>query len=271
MSPLKPFVNVLMPQYNVEPYLVESIESILQQTYPHFRFFILDDCSTDDSYNIAKRYAAQDERIILLRNGENLGITASRNVLLRAIDNDYPYFAWHDSDDISLPSRLEKQVHFLEQHSEYVGCGSAIEYFFPDGKTIERFYESDAQKVRSIGMVTSPMAQGATMLRSSVVKDIGLQNEEFAVAADWEYWMRILKKHQLTNLPEVLIRYRQHEGQAKASKLKRTLKNSLKIKMANVSLKDLYSPTIIFRFIAECVLLVMPNSLVLWLFYKIIK
>jgi hypothetical protein len=190
---------------------------------------------------------------------------------MRSANNSFPYLAWHDSDDISVAHRLELQIKFLEKHPQYIGCGGAVEYFFPNGNSIKRYYEQDSDIIKKNGMISSPMGLGVSMLRGSIIKKIGFFNENFTVAEDWEYWMRVLQKEKLTNLSQVLLKYRQHNSQSKATKLKQALKNGLKIKMSNFTLGNIFSLRIILRIIAESILIIMPNNLVLWLFYKLIK
>ncbi|MBR4927772.1 MAG: glycosyltransferase, partial [Alphaproteobacteria bacterium] len=104
-------VSVLMPIYRTqESYLRTAIESILNQTYWDYEFLILDDCPEDDREDIVKSY--NDPRIVYMRNDKNLGITRSRNKLIELAKGDY--LATMDHDDISLPTRFEKQVVYLD-------------------------------------------------------------------------------------------------------------------------------------------------------------
>ena len=100
-------VSVVMPNYNTEEeYLRSAIESILNQTYSNFEFIIIDDGSTNDSVSIIESY--DDERIVLIKNTENQGVTRSLNIALDHCKGDY--IARMDSDDVSFPNRFEKQV-----------------------------------------------------------------------------------------------------------------------------------------------------------------
>ena len=121
-------VTVLMSVYNTpEEQLKLSIESILNQTYKNFDFMIIDDCTTDNSADIIKSYL--DERIIYIRNEKNLGLEGSLNKGINLIETKY--IARMDSDDISYPDRLEKQINFAINHDEYtIVSGKA--YIFDD-------------------------------------------------------------------------------------------------------------------------------------------
>ena len=97
-----------MSVYNGLPYLQKSIDSILNQTYKDFEFIIIDDCSTDKTWNILSEYAQKDKRIRLFKNEENLGLTKSLNKGLKVVQGEY--IARMDGDDIALPERFEKQI-----------------------------------------------------------------------------------------------------------------------------------------------------------------
>ena len=109
-----PRLTVIMPAYNAEEFLEESISSILNQTYSDFELLIGDDGSTDRTMEIIQSFC--DDRIIVMRNEKNLGIPCTLNRLIKASKGEY--IARQDSDDISLPKRLEKQVDFLDKNPE---------------------------------------------------------------------------------------------------------------------------------------------------------
>ena len=104
---MKPKISVLMAVYNREDLLNQSITSVLNQTFTNFEFIISDNASTDNSLAIIKKYAVKDSRIKVLRNTTNLGHIKNRNILLNAAKADF--IAWCDSDDVSIPERLQLQ------------------------------------------------------------------------------------------------------------------------------------------------------------------
>ncbi|MFC1937085.1 glycosyltransferase family 2 protein [Chloroflexota bacterium] len=103
-------MTVLMTVYNGEPYLYEAVASILAQTYRDFRFLILDNASTDNSRGVIRSF--NDPRIKLVELPENIGLVAALNRGLEMIDT--PFVARMDADDISLPTRLEKELNELQ-------------------------------------------------------------------------------------------------------------------------------------------------------------
>src|SRR3989344_3204500 len=106
-------VSVIIPAYNAGHYLGEAIESALAQTYPAVEIIVVDDDSTDNTQEIAHWYSA--ERNIIYIHQENKGLSAARNAGIHAAQGEY--IALLDSDDIFLPSKIERQVAYLESHS----------------------------------------------------------------------------------------------------------------------------------------------------------
>ena len=266
----KPLVSVLMPNYNCEKYVKLAIESILKQTYENFELLILDDCSSDNSWEVILEYTKKDKRIKSFRNEKNLGIVRTRNKLFDFIDKKSKYFALMDSDDISHGRRLEAQVEFLEENGEFVGCGSFLEYFW-DGKDrrLKRYYETDFEKLKQVSLIKSPFPQPTMMINIEVLKNVGKYNEKYEVCEDWDFWMRILQKYKMTNIEKVLYYYRQSESQSKSKKLKLTILNGIKIKLKYMKIGDYFNFKIMLRFICETFLLLLPKRTILWIFYRL--
>ena len=117
----KLLISVVMAVYNGESCVDDAIKSILNQTFKDFEFIIVDDGSSDNSYNIIKSYASRDKRIKIIRNLVNLGLTKSLNKAI--LLSKGTYIARQDDDDISLPNRLEYQIKFLQENPDYAFCG----------------------------------------------------------------------------------------------------------------------------------------------------
>ena len=265
----KPFVSVLMPNYNCEKYLPSAIESVLNQTYRNFEFIIIDDCSDDNSWEIIQKYKKKDRRVKVFKNKKNLKIVKTRNKLFEKMSKKSKYFAIMDSDDISHKERLEIQVKFLEKNKDFVGCGSAIEYFWNDsGRKLIRYYENDFEKLRHISLIKSPFPQPVMMINTFILKKIGNYDERYEVCEDWDFWMRILHKYKMTNLKEILCYYRQSENQSKNKKLKLMILNGIKIKLKYMGSLDYLNFRILARLFSEVIFLLLPKSLLLFLFYK---
>jgi glycosyltransferase involved in cell wall biosynthesis len=106
-------VSIVTPSYNSSQYIHQTIESVLLQTYQYWEMIIIDDCSVDNSYEIAVRYAKKDGRIKVYRMDKNCGAAMCRNKAIEFSQGDY--LAFLDSDDIWLPEKLEKQLEFMQE------------------------------------------------------------------------------------------------------------------------------------------------------------
>ena len=119
----QPLISIITPCYNCEQYIAESIQSVLAQTHQNWEMIIVDDCSTDESYEIAMEYAKKDRRIKVYRMEHNSGAAVCRNKAIESSKGEY--LAFIDSDDIWLPEKLEKQLKFMHES----GCNfSFTEY-----------------------------------------------------------------------------------------------------------------------------------------------
>lgn len=132
-------ISVVMPAYNAENYIVESIDSILNQTFSDFEFIIVNDGSTDNTGEITQQYAAQDKRIRILHT-KHVGVGMARNAGVEMAR--YDWIATMDADDVALPTRLEKSMRAARQHPEIVLCGGHIQNIDINGKILGRKFST---------------------------------------------------------------------------------------------------------------------------------
>ena len=206
MSMNQPLVTVLMPVFNAEQFLEESITSILNQTYYNFEFLIINDGSTDKSIEIIQGFT--DERIRLVCLEKNGGIIAALNLGLELAKGDY--LARIDADDIALPERLEKQVDFLEKNIE-VGCLGTdfLWHQEHDEKSWINYY--DNENIRVAMLFECAVCHPTIMMRMSIVCQHSLRYpRDYPHAEDYAFWLEISKYTQIVNLPEKLVSYRRH-------------------------------------------------------------
>ena len=198
-----PRVSVIMPVYNGEKYLREAIDSVLDQSFRDFELIIIDDGSKDNSSSIIQSYC--DPRIKFRPNESNLGLPRTLN---RGIDMaDGKYIARMDQDDICLPTRLEKQVAFMENHPEVGICGTWIEVF-GIGSYVEK-YPAASEDVKAYMFFYNPLAHPTVVMRKETLVQLGMRYApEFLHAEDYEFWQRASKQVSICNIPEVLLRYR---------------------------------------------------------------
>ena len=131
---MEPQVSIIMPVYNGEKFLKEAIESILSQTFTDFEFIIVNDGSIDSSLKIIREYANRDSRIKII-DQKNTGIIGALNNALKASKGTY--IARMDSDDISNPDRLKKQIEYIEKENAYL-CGTWAISIDKNGKEIKQ-------------------------------------------------------------------------------------------------------------------------------------
>ena len=206
---MTPRVSVVMTVYNSQHYLRETLESLLNQTFGDFEFIIVNDGSTDRSLEILKEYAQRDGRIRLISRG-NTGIVAAANEGIAAARGEY--LARTDSDDVSMPERLEKQVAYLDAHPDCVLVGSRVVETDPYGIPVTEsghaltHEEIDRQLMTAYGgwAVLQPTA----MMRTAAVRSVGGYRGRYNISEDHDLFLRLAERGKVANLPDVLLRYR---------------------------------------------------------------
>lgn len=203
-----PKISVLLPVYNAEKYLKESIESILNQTFKDFELIIINDGSTDESENIIQSF--DDSRVKYFLNETNLGLI---NTLNKGIElSEGKYIARMDADDICSLNRLEKQYNYLEQNTKVVLCGSWAKTIDEFGLTTGRIRRIDSNELIRVNMLfTTPFIHPTVMIRKEVIVKF-LYNEDAKHCEDMELWIRIsqIGEYQFYNIPDYLLYYRIH-------------------------------------------------------------
>ena len=207
-------VSVLMPVYNGSQYLQEAIDSILGQTYKDFEFIIVDDGSTDESASIIAKNAAKDSRIVSLHNEKNSGICVTLNKGLDVAKGEY--IVRMDCDDVALPERIERQVAFMNERVDIGVAGCNIDMFhdeYPENHMVFSF-DTDPYECRAGLLFAACVAHPAVIIRRSVLVKHNIQYDDyFRGMEDYYLWWQISKYSQITNVPELLLRYRLHVKQ----------------------------------------------------------
>ena len=204
---MSPRVSVLMPVYNGEKYLTEAIDSILSQSFTDFEFIIIDDGSRDNSLSITRDYSSSDDRIVLIENQQNLGVSASLNIGFRAVRG--AYIARMDSDDISAPRRFEVQISFLDAHTDISVCGTWVRYFGDLNGVVKHPAAHDEIYARML--FENALAHPSVMLRADSVKKQSLYyDEEVLYAQDYELWSRAVTRVKMANIDQILLNHRVH-------------------------------------------------------------
>lgn len=207
MTPRSPLVSVVMPVLNGRRYLSQAIESILGQTFSDFELVVVDDGSSDDSAEIVARVL--DPRVRLLRHSSNMGVAAALNHGWEAACGSF--IARMDSDDISHPTRLERQVTFLSEHPQIAAVGAWARGIDEFGKPMN-FYLRPATSPGKLAWRQCPLVHPTVMLNRALLGP--LRYDPQVAAEDYDLWLRMLKAGLLiANLPAVLLSYRLHVSQ----------------------------------------------------------
>ena len=204
---MHPKITVLMSVFNAESFLHDAVDSVLNQSFKDFEFIIFDDKSSDRSLEILNKY--RDERIVLIQNAQNEGLTKNLVRGMELAKGDY--VARMDADDICQSHRLRTQLSFLEQNAEITVVGSAVIYFDGTG------YESVARQPAEHDEIKCELLYGFTMLHPSVMfrkADFdrhGLSyNPHFVYSQDHDLWTRAIRLVRFANIQEPLLKMREH-------------------------------------------------------------
>ena len=227
-----PRVSVLTPIYNTNPsHLREMIESILNQTFTDFEFLILNDSPENKEIEkIVKSY--KDKRIKYFKNEQNMGISASRNKLMDMACGEY--IAVFDHDDISVPSRLEQQVNFLDKNP-HIGVVSGWLKFFGSKTMILKNPEYD-NDIKIFMTDDCVIAHTAAMIRKSVLDENNIRYDEYySPSEDYKLWAQLMPLTHFYNIPNVLVLYRYIDGNTtntQQDKMVRT-SNAIRLELRN--------------------------------------
>jgi len=191
-----------MPCFNGGPYLRPAIESILNQTYRDFEFLIINDCSTDDSLETIRSFG--DPRIRVHTNERNMGQTKSLNVGLKLARGKYVVI--NDSDDLSLPGRIEQQFHFMLRNKNCAVVGGAC-YIMDRSGRIKRTFSKpvDHRRITLQILSDTPLVHGSVMMNKEIILGRGGYNENFRICQDYELWSSLVREGvRIDNMPDEL-------------------------------------------------------------------
>lgn len=202
-------VTILIPAYNAEKYIAETIDSILSQTFTDFKVLIIDDGSIDGTKKIIDNYS--DQRIIYEKNKNNMQITRTLNKGLNMIDSEY--IVRMDADDIMVNDKIEKQVDFMDRNPLVAVSGTGITKFYSDSTRKKVKLPLTPEEVKTHMLFDSPLMHPTVIMRNSIIKNEEYYyNEKLIGLEDFGLWFLVSKKHKLSNLSESLLDYRVSES-----------------------------------------------------------
>jgi len=208
-----PLVSVIMPAYNAEKYIGDSIQSVLDQTYSNWELLVVDDGSTDKTADVVRQFAARDSRVkyIFQQNGRqakarNTGIAQSSGTLL----------AFLDSDDLWLPEKLERQLQTLDATNVDVVYSNGLVIYEPGATPGSTDFPVVAGTVEGHRMFDLLLLMNfipaqSVVVRSEILRDAGPFDESYSVCEDYELWLKLAAHGAVFHgMTEKLIKYRRH-------------------------------------------------------------
>ena len=212
-----PTISVVMSVYNAGRYLRESVESVLSQTFRDFEFIIIDDGSSDGSADRLREYGARDPRIRLTVR-DNKGLTVTLNEGLAQARGEF--VARMDCDDACVHDRFEKQLACLRADPSLVCIGGHFELIDDKGRLLTRLRPpSDDQAIQKHLLAGhTAICHPAAMMRRDAVTRVGGYDPYFRTTQDLDLWLRLGEVGRLGNVPEVVLKFRQHGGSISETK-----------------------------------------------------
>jgi glycosyltransferase involved in cell wall biosynthesis len=227
-----PAISVILPVFNGEAYLLEAIESILNQSFANFELLIINDGSTDQSQEIIDSF--QDARIKVIHNPINLGLVATLNIGIEQARGKY--LARQDQDDISELNRLQWQYEFMEQ-SGFDLCGTRWSTMRSDGKIISAAQIPLSEDTIFACLATTvPFAHGSVMMRKSFMNNHHLQYDDSYLVEDYSLWVRFAQAGaHFANLDQSLYLYRLHPQSLSSTKKEAYQQSAKKLRRSFVN------------------------------------
>ena len=218
-----PKVSIVIPAYNHEKYVRECVQSVLDQTYQDFEIIITDDGSSDGTVNVIKEF--DDSRIQLYTHANNKGVCATiNNCIQKAVSE---YIAVLNSDDIWEPTKLEKQVKYLDSHPEIGAVFSKVVFIdeasdligfekLPHSRTFEKENRSRYEWLKYFFFSGNCLCHPSILIRKKCHEDVGLYNKRMFNLHDLDMWVRLCFKYEIHIHDEKLVRFRIRADEANA-------------------------------------------------------
>lgn len=225
-----PRVSVVMPAFNAERYVRETLDSVSAQTFADWELVVFDDGSTDGTVDVANSVAATDERVVVLR-GVNEGVAAARNRGFAATDAASEFVIFLDNDDVWHPELLATLVAMLDEHPEHVSAHAVATSILPDGtqpdgddlaeslrrraavrgSTIVALDPSEPTTFAAVGYQNKVLTPGLHLVRRRVLERVGGFDPATVPCDDWDMAVRVSRVGDIGYSDQALLRWRRHE------------------------------------------------------------
>lgn len=244
-------VSIVVPTYNRADILIETLNSILNQSYKRIEIIVVSDGSTDDTSRKLKQFD-NDERVRFIQLAQNSGLPAKvRNEAISMARGEY--IAFCDDDDLWYRQKLERQIHQMISQKADISS-TAVDFFDENGEAAaDKGYKHRmimarmcSSGLRSTVYFTNFLVNSSVVIRKEVVDRIGMLNEsrDLRATEDYEYWLRIIGQgYRYIFLNEVLVKYRVHSSQITTNDAKAAWSRSFS---ALKSLKEIQNGLILY-------------------------
>ena len=213
---MKALVSIITPLYNSEAFISETIQSVLNQTYSNWELILIDDCSRDNTLNIANKFTLENTNITLIINETNQGAAISRNKGIMAAKGDY--IAFLDADDLWKPEKLEKQITFMQNQNCDV-CYSSYEQIDEAGKPLNKLIKALPNLTYKKYLKSNYIGNLTGIYNSKALGKITSPN--LRKRQDWLLWLNAIKasRKPAQGLEESLAFYRVRENSMSSNKV----------------------------------------------------
>lgn len=223
-----PKVSIVLPTYNGQDYINDSIDSIRNQTFTDWELIIVNDCSTDHIPDIVSEYEKLDSRIRVINNIVNQKLPKSLNIGFRETKGEY--LTWTSDDNMYLPTAIEKMVSYLDSNpKEYMVC-TKMEYITEDNE-----FECISAPYSNEFMYYADCVGACFLYRREILQTVGEYDADLFLVEDYEYWLRILFKYKnIGFVDEVLYTYRKQGKSLTATRLNEIYYNNCKMRTKHI-------------------------------------
>ena len=269
----QPLVSIYMPVYNAQDYVEEAIKSIIDQTYQNWEMVIFNDGSTDTSLSIIEWMAAKDKRIRVINSHRNLGLAGMNKAVAQCRGQ---FVAKMDADDLSINTRIEKQVEFLKNNPQVVAVGGQCKVIDQNGKMIGvKRFPTDPKETKKMMWTNMPIQHPSVMFnRSLLPKDFGwYENNGELVIDDVHFFFGLFQYGDIANLDRFVLKYRMHGANMSFKYPKKTFFLTLRARIAAIRRYRMYPSfkAVMINLVQLGVMLVLPSKAVLRLYYRMKK
>lgn len=215
-------ISIVLPVYNGEKYISDSINSVINQTYSNWELIIVNDCSEDNTQKICEGFAAKDKRITVLLNKNNLKLPKSLNIGFKHA-NGY-YYSWTSHDNIFKPNALEEMVNVIERDKELVMVYADYTNIDSEGNILGEVCLQGPDN-----LLKGNVCGACFLYRADVAKEIGEYDEHLFLAEDYDYWIRLFRRGEICHIHDDLYYYRLHSDSLTMKKKARVNEQTYKM------------------------------------------